>query len=38
MNALATEGVVRLGGPLEGTSDVLLIMRAGTPDLEFSSN
>jgi hypothetical protein len=38
MNALATEGVVLLGGPLEGTSDVLLIMRAGTPDLEFSSN
>jgi hypothetical protein len=32
MNALATEGVVLLGGPLEGTSDVLLIMRAGTPD------
>ena len=32
MNALHTEGVVLLGGPLEGTSDVLLIMRAATPD------
>jgi len=32
MNALHTEGVVLLGGPLEGTSDVLLIMRASTPD------
>jgi hypothetical protein len=28
MNALATEGVVILGGPLEGTPDVLLVMYA----------
>jgi uncharacterized protein YciI len=32
MNALAKEGTVILGGPLEGTADVLLIMRAETPD------
>ena len=32
MNALAKEGFVILGGPLEGTSDVLLILRATTPD------
>jgi len=32
MNALAKEGMVILGGPLEGTADVLLIMRAETPD------
>ena len=32
MNALAKEGFVILGGPLEGTSDVLLVMRAKTPD------
>jgi uncharacterized protein YciI len=32
MNALAKEGFVVLGGPLEGTSDVLLIIRASTPD------
>ena len=32
MNALAKEGFVILGGPLEGTSDVLLIVRATTPD------
>ena len=32
MNALAKEGFVVLGGPLEGTSDVLLIIRAGSPD------
>ena len=32
MNALAKEGLVILGGPLEGTSDVLLVMRATTPD------
>jgi uncharacterized protein YciI len=32
MNALANEGLVILGGPLEGTSDVLLVMRARTPD------
>ena len=28
MNGLQTEGFVRLGGPLEGTPDVLLIVRA----------
>jgi len=28
MDALQAEGVVLLGGPLEGTPDVLLIMRA----------
>jgi uncharacterized protein YciI len=32
MNALANEGFVILGGPLEGTSDVLLVVRATTPD------
>ena len=32
MNALAKEGFVVLGGPLEGSSDVLLIVRATTPD------
>jgi len=32
MNALAAEGFVVLGGPLEGTSDVLLVIRAETPD------
>jgi uncharacterized protein YciI len=32
MNALAKEGLVILGGPLEGTSDVLLVMRAESPD------
>jgi uncharacterized protein YciI len=32
MNALAKEGFVVLGGPLEGTSDVLLIIRANTAD------
>ena len=32
MNALAREGFVILGGPLEGTSDVLLVVRATTPD------
>jgi len=32
MNALAKEGFVVLGGPLEGTADVLLIVRAGSPD------
>jgi uncharacterized protein YciI len=31
MNALASEGFVVLGGPLEGTSDVLLIVRAASP-------
>jgi uncharacterized protein YciI len=32
MNSLAKEGFVVLGGPLEGTSDVLLVVRATTPD------
>ena len=32
MNALAKDGFVVLGGPLEGTSDVLLVVRAATPD------
>ncbi|HUG36518.1 MAG TPA: hypothetical protein VML54_06180 [Candidatus Limnocylindrales bacterium] len=32
MNSLAKEGFVILGGPLEGTSDVLLVIRAKTPD------
>jgi hypothetical protein len=32
MNALESEGFVVLGGPLEGTHDVLLIVRATTPD------
>jgi len=32
MNALAKEGFVALGGPLEGTADVLLIVRAASPD------
>ena len=32
MNALHKDGFVLLGGPLEETSDVLLIMRAATPD------
>jgi len=32
MNTLQKEGLVLLGGPLEGTSDVLLIMRAATPE------
>jgi uncharacterized protein YciI len=32
MNALAKEGFVVLGGPLDGTSDVLLVIRAETPD------
>jgi hypothetical protein len=31
MNALAKEGFVILGGPLEGSSDVLLVVRAETP-------
>ena len=30
MNALEREGLVVFGGPLEGTSDVLLVMRAGS--------
>ena len=32
MAALEKEGFVVLGGPLEGTSDVLLIVRARTSD------
>ncbi|HEY2995515.1 MAG TPA: hypothetical protein VGM22_22095 [Methylomirabilota bacterium] len=32
MNALAKQGFVVLGGPLEGTADTLLIVRATTPD------
>jgi len=32
MNALAGEGFVVLGGPLEGTPDVLLIVRAEDRD------
>jgi uncharacterized protein YciI len=32
MNALEAEGFVLLGGPLEGTSDVLLIIRASDAD------
>ena len=35
MNALAKEGFIVLAGPLEGTSDVLLIVRAGTVDEIF---
>jgi hypothetical protein len=32
MNALAHDGFVLLGGPLEGTPDVLLIVRASHAD------
>ena len=32
MNALAKEGFVVLGGPLEGTPDTLLVIRAGSVD------
>jgi uncharacterized protein YciI len=32
MNGLAKEGFVALGGPLEGTSDVLLVVRAETAE------
>lgn len=32
MNALEAVGFVVLGGPLEGTPDALLIVRATTPD------
>ena len=32
MNALQAEGLVLLGGPLDGTTDVLLIMRAGSEE------
>ena len=33
MNALKTEGFVLLGGPLLGTSEVLLIIRAGDEEV-----
>jgi hypothetical protein len=32
MNALQKDGFVALGGPLEGTSDALLAVRAASPD------
>jgi hypothetical protein len=32
MNGLQARGVVTLGGPLEGTPDVLLVMRANSPE------
>jgi hypothetical protein len=32
MNGLASEGFVILGGPLEGSADVLLVVRARTPE------
>ncbi len=32
MDALVDEGLVVLGGPLEGTSEVLLIFRAQSPE------
>ena len=32
MDRLHQQGFVVLGGPLEGTSDVLLIVRASTPE------
>jgi uncharacterized protein YciI len=32
MNALQAEGFVAIGGPLEGTQDVLLILRAKDPN------
>jgi uncharacterized protein YciI len=32
MNSLVKDGVVILGGPLEGTADVLIVMRAETTD------
>ena len=32
MNRLAAAGSVVLGGPLEGTPDVLLVMRAGSAE------
>jgi hypothetical protein len=31
MNGLVRDGAVILGGPLEGTADVLLVMRARPP-------
>jgi len=32
MNGLERDGFVVLGGPLEGTPDTLLIIRAGSPE------
>jgi len=32
MNALENEGFVLLGGPLEGTPDILLVVRAASSD------
>jgi len=32
MNALEKDGFVILGGPLDGTPEVLLVVRASTPD------
>jgi hypothetical protein len=32
MDALESEGFIVLGGPLEGTTDVLLIVRATDPE------
>jgi hypothetical protein len=32
MNSLENEGFVILGGPLEGTSDTLLVVSAKSPD------
>jgi uncharacterized protein YciI len=32
MNALEEEGFVVLGGPLDGTADVLLVVRGSTPE------
>jgi uncharacterized protein YciI len=32
MDALAEEGFVVLAGPLEGTRDVLLVVRANSPE------
>ena len=32
MNALVDEGFIALGGPLEGSPDVLLVVRATTDD------
>jgi hypothetical protein len=32
MDSLEAEGFVVLGGPLEGTNDVLLVVREETPD------
>jgi hypothetical protein len=38
MNALKTEGFVVLGGPLEGTPDVLLIVRARLAEDPWATN